>query len=68
MVVLWGLVLLGVGGREEWVAHSGATFHVPDNPSGMGVVGCPPYLVKYFSISLYEWLCLFCRISWLSAT
>ena len=32
--------ILGGNGREQWIADSGATFHVTDNPAGM--VGCNP--------------------------
>ena len=34
--------ILGGNGREQWVADSGATFHVTDNPVGMVECNPPP--------------------------
>ena len=34
--------ILGGNGKEQWIADSGATFHVTGNPAGM--VGCNPPL------------------------
>ena len=35
-----GIGVSGAGGREEWIANSGSTFHVTGDPSGM--VECVP--------------------------